>query len=105
EGHGTGVAAEGHGTGVAAGEYRTGASSSIIELGSGNPLFSLDFPIGEERNIITPESECSPGSIMLSWGMAEIALNGATASIFLSSVDTEGEVIELAALELPVIEQ
>jgi len=100
EGNGTGVASEGNGTGVASEGNGTGFATD-----SRGPVSFVISPIGGSfENGGTAPAGCDFETVTLSWGLAEVALNGNTASILLYGVRNNGVLVELAALELPVLE-
>lgn len=108
EGNGTGVASEGNGTGVASEGNGTGVASEGNGTGFGTdsvgPISFVISPIGGSFENGAPAG-CEFETVTLSWGLAEVALNGNSASILLYGVRSNGVLVELAALELPVLEQ
>src|SRR6056297_2193969 len=89
EGDGTGVSSEGDGTGVASEGDGTGISSEGDGTGAHGAYESAGY--------------CETGPVALSWGVAEIALNGNSASVLLYGIGGNGLLTELAAIEVPVI--
>src|SRR6056297_1157567 len=89
EGDGTGVSSEGDGTGVASEGDGTGISSEGDGTGAHGAYESAGY--------------CETGPVALSWGVAEIALNGNSASVLLYGIGANGLLIELEAIEVPVI--
>jgi len=79
EGDGTGAMSEGDGTGTASEGDGTGAPSWIAP------------------------SDCEVGAVSLSLAVAEVALNASSASIIVYGVGRNGSLVELAAIEVPVI--
>lgn len=117
EGDGTGVASEGDGTGVARACFsRFGISSEgdgigftksegdgtgVSSEGDGTGVASEGDGTGAPAKRQT--SRCELGAVALSWGLAEVAVNGNSASILLYGFRANGSLMELAAIEVPVI--
>lgn len=103
EGNGTGLTSEGNGTGLTSEGNGTGVSSEGNGTGVSSFSYSATLPV--DRGISLNPGECGPGSVMLSYGLAELALNGDTASVLLYGVARDGRVFEIGAAELPVVFQ
>lgn len=106
EGNGTGVTSEGNGTGVASEGNGTGVSSEGNGTGyaSTAPIGLVIDLSGGNDGSIQPQG-CEFETVTLSWGLAEVAMNGSSASILLYGVRRDGTLVEIDALELPVIHQ
>src|SRR6056297_2695810 len=107
EGDGTGVASEGDGTGVASEGDGTGVASEgdgtgVASEGDGTGISSEGDGTGA-HGAYESAGYCETGPVALSWGVAEIALNGNSASVLLYGIGGNGLLTELAAIEVPVI--
>ncbi|MEX2500666.1 MAG: hypothetical protein WD397_17505 [Wenzhouxiangellaceae bacterium] len=102
EGSGTGesVDIEGSGTGDSS---KSAHDNGVLIEGSGTGASS----VGGSFVMIEGSGTGSVGDckVKLEWGYAEVAISGNVASVLLYGISADHQLVEIAALELPVIEQ